>query len=82
MSIDNIKTSLEKLRSTLESNGAVDNELKTLLQTLDTDIQQLLKSPGTAPARSASTARTSAWSSAAMSCSPRARLSLRQRSPM
>jgi hypothetical protein len=50
MSIDNIKTSLEKLRSTLESNGAVDNELKTLLQTLDTDIQQLLKSPATAPA--------------------------------
>lgn len=50
MSIDNIKTSLEKLRSTLESNGAVDNELKTLLQTLDTDIQQLLTSSDTAPA--------------------------------
>ncbi|PFH09598.1 uncharacterized protein DUF4404 [Collimonas sp. PA-H2] len=50
MSIDNIKTSLEKLRSALESNGAVDSELKTLLQTLDTDIQQLLKSADTTPA--------------------------------
>ncbi|HWW05479.1 DUF4404 family protein [Collimonas sp.] len=44
MSIDNIKTSLEKLRNTLESSGTVDPELKTLLQSLDTDIQDLLKS--------------------------------------
>ncbi|WP_246542146.1 DUF4404 family protein [Collimonas antrihumi] len=44
MSIDNIKTSLEKLRSTLESSGTVDSELKGLLQSLDTDIQELLKS--------------------------------------
>lgn len=50
MSIDNIKTSLDKLRSNLESSGTVDSELKTLLQTLDTDIQQLLKSPDTAAA--------------------------------
>lgn len=55
MSIDNIKTSLEKLRSTLESNGAVDSELKTLLQTLDTDIQQLLKSADTTPAAAPAT---------------------------
>ncbi|SFH74964.1 protein of unknown function [Collimonas sp. OK307] len=44
MSIDNIKTSLEKLRSTLESSGTVDSELKGLLQSLDNDIQELLKS--------------------------------------
>ncbi|SFB25337.1 protein of unknown function [Collimonas sp. OK607] len=44
MSIDNIKTSLEKLRSTLESSGTVDSELNGLLQSLDTDIQELLKS--------------------------------------
>lgn len=50
MSIDNIKTSLDKLRSNLESSGTVDSELKTLLQSLDTDIQQLLKSPDTAAA--------------------------------
>ncbi|AMO97784.1 hypothetical protein CFter6_5214 [Collimonas fungivorans] len=50
MSIDNIKTSLDKLRSNLESNGTVDSELKTLLQSLDTDIQQLLKSSDTAAA--------------------------------
>jgi ElaB/YqjD/DUF883 family membrane-anchored ribosome-binding protein len=53
MSIDNIKTSLEKLRSTLENSGTVDSELKNLLQSLDTDIQELLKSTGataTAPA--------------------------------
>lgn len=47
MSIDNIKTSLEKLRSTLESSGTVDGELKGLLQSLDTDIQELLKSSET-----------------------------------
>lgn len=44
MSIDNIKTSLEKLRSTLENSGTVDSELKGLLQSLDADIQELLKS--------------------------------------
>ncbi|WP_395827580.1 DUF4404 family protein [Collimonas sp.] len=43
MTIDNIKASLQKLHATLESGGAVDSELKQLLQTLDTDIQDLLK---------------------------------------
>ncbi|MFJ2988077.1 DUF4404 family protein [Collimonas sp. NPDC087041] len=43
MTIDNIKASLQKLHTTLESNGTVDNELKELLQKLDIDIQDLLK---------------------------------------
>ncbi len=54
MSIDNIKTSLEKLRSTLESSGTVDSELKGLLQSLDTDIQELLKSSEATTTTSAS----------------------------
>ena len=56
MSIDNIKTSLEKLRSTLESSGTVDSELKGLLQSLDTDIQELLKSSEATTTTSTSTA--------------------------
>lgn len=54
MSIDNIKTSLEKLRSTLESSGTVDSELKGLLQSLDADIQELLKSTEAATSTTAS----------------------------
>jgi ElaB/YqjD/DUF883 family membrane-anchored ribosome-binding protein len=58
MSIDNIKTSLEKLRSTLENNSMVDSELKGLLQSLDNDIQELLDSSGTAAAAPASDLRS------------------------
>ncbi len=43
MTIVNIKVSLQKLHTTLESSDAIDSELKELLQTLDTDIQNLLK---------------------------------------
>lgn len=43
MTIDNIKASLQKLHTMLESSDAVDSELKELLQTLDTHIQNLLK---------------------------------------
>lgn len=43
MTIDNIKASLKKLHDLLKKGGAVDAELDELLQTLDTDIQQLLK---------------------------------------
>ncbi|GAC1330696.1 MAG: hypothetical protein NVS3B11_18430 [Collimonas sp.] len=58
MSIDNIKTSLEKLRSTLESSGTVDSELKGLLQSLDTDIQELLKSSEATTATTTTTTST------------------------
>ncbi|MFC5473173.1 DUF4404 family protein [Paraherbaspirillum soli] len=51
MTIDSIKASLQKLHAELESSGPVDAELKALLQTLDSDIQQLLeKNPTETPA--------------------------------
>ncbi|HEY8100381.1 MAG TPA: DUF4404 family protein [Burkholderiaceae bacterium] len=42
MSTDNLKDTLKKLHANLESTGTVDAELKTLLRTLESDIQNLL----------------------------------------
>jgi hypothetical protein len=42
MNVENLKETLKKLQTNLESNGKVDAELKDLLQVLDKDIHQLL----------------------------------------
>ncbi|MBS0308547.1 MAG: DUF4404 family protein [Proteobacteria bacterium] len=42
MTTDQLKNKLQELHQQLESTGAVDGELKSLLQMLDRDIEQLL----------------------------------------
>ena len=46
MSIDNLKDSLKDLQKRLEATGSMDPELRDLLQTLDSDIQDLLNQRG------------------------------------
>ena len=42
MSTDNLKDTLKRLHTNLESSGKVDSELKKLLQVLDSEIHLLL----------------------------------------
>ena len=42
MNIVNLKETLKQLHASLEATGNVDDELKQLLQVLDSDIRQLL----------------------------------------
>ena len=49
MNTEHLKRSLQTLHNNLEATGEVDAELRQLLQTLDDDIQALLKKAGPAP---------------------------------
>jgi ABC-type transporter Mla subunit MlaD len=53
MTTDQLKNVLKDLHRQLESAGAVDGELKSLLQVLDRDIEQLLNKRDDAPATDA-----------------------------
>ena len=61
MTIDNLKNTLKDLQARLDSAGAMDGELKGLLQTLDQDIQDLLaRQAGEEPSLSAKAQELSA----------------------
>lgn len=49
MTTDNLKNTLKELHQRLESAGTVDAELKSLLHTLDGDIQRLLNQQAQEP---------------------------------